>query len=730
MPDAKIITYGKEVGAGTTVIPDSHAAAVDIESTDAKDYVQIVTTGSSSDGSTTTERIVLGEGGGAAGQGIPVIIGPSTIYSTGAAVGANEMTIANGSGQEIEFDIGGTNVIKSQAATNFQIGTHAAHTLELMTANTARLQVGATGTVTIGSTEGDISIGGGTGGKITFARAGGVAINCSHSSGELYFQMEGSNKIKFDTDGHVGIGQTGTIDAPLHVIGEGGDTGMSWPTGDNSPTMIIENSSGASKDRCLLALNADGASGSSVDLYQGDNRRMNLGGTASGAYVYGDGVPLNLSASGTNAIKLNSRTEVHGDLGTQGAGTIVSISTATVTGSGTAFLTKFAPGSAVKFTNDADATEIRTVLSVSANDTMILTETPGATGSGRTTKTYFHDPDLFEIKSGDGLSRLKYDSLGQLTVCNTAQNNVIVSDGDITQMTGANNTILGGDQKAAISVSNRTTIGHRAGKGMTGASLTAVGQSSGEAELGSSGAEVTLVGYFSGNAGPGNSTVAVGTRALSANSSGGSGNVGVGGSAGIAITTGDNNTCIGNASNAAAALSNQIAIGAGAVCSAVSTAVIGDASNPATLDFSGSDNSWSTTSDERIKENIQDSNLGLEFINALRSITHTSKNPVDWPDEIRPPVFSERTKIEIDDDGNEVAITVPADERPPENTDLKNGLLAQEVKAVMDAQGVEFSGWTEQANGLQRIQYERLVLPLIKAVQELTARIEELENGE
>ena len=58
-----------------------------------------------------------------------------------------------------------------------------------------------------------------------------------------------------------------------------------------------------------------------------------------------------------------------------------------------------------------------------------------------------------------------------------------------------------------------------------------------------------------------------------------------------------------------------------------------------------------------------------------------------------------------------------------------NGLIAQEVKAVMDDLGVEFSGWSEETNSKQGIQYSTLVVPLIKAVQELTARVKELEDA-
>ena len=44
MADAKIINYGQPIGAGSTAIPDNTSEALDIESTDAKDYVTIQTT--------------------------------------------------------------------------------------------------------------------------------------------------------------------------------------------------------------------------------------------------------------------------------------------------------------------------------------------------------------------------------------------------------------------------------------------------------------------------------------------------------------------------------------------------------------------------------------------------------------------------------------------------------------------------------------------------------------
>ena len=67
---------------------------------------------------------------------------------------------------------------------------------------------------------------------------------------------------------------------------------------------------------------------------------------------------------------------------------------------------------------------------------------------------------------------------------------------------------------------------------------------------------------------------------------------------------------------------------------------------------------------------------------------------------------------------------------------VMNGLLAQEVKAALDAVGVEqFEGWSLQKDGAQAISREMFITPLINAVKELSAqnkdllaRIEALES--
>lgn len=109
------------------------------------------------------------------------------------------------------------------------------------------------------------------------------------------------------------------------------------------------------------------------------------------------------------------------------------------------------------------------------------------------------------------------------------------------------------------------------------------------------------------------------------------------------------------------------------------------------------------TSDLRLKTNIQDSSLGLNFINSLRPVSYK---------------FIEGSKTE---DGTSI---------PGERTHW--GLIAQEVQSVIEDAGVDFGGWVlldkTDAESEQALRYEEFIAPLIKAVQELTARVKSLEG--
>ena len=120
--------------------------------------------------------------------------------------------------------------------------------------------------------------------------------------------------------------------------------------------------------------------------------------------------------------------------------------------------------------------------------------------------------------------------------------------------------------------------------------------------------------------------------------------------------------------------------------------------------------SWTRVSDERYKENITpNTDCGLAFINDLNPVTFT------W-----------RAKADIDNtlpDYDEKALE-------PEYKEKMYGLIAQEVKESLDKHGIkDFGGWdVEENTGIQSISQEMFIHPLIKAVQELSAKVEELEN--
>ena len=75
-------------------------------------------------------------------------------------------------------------------------------------------------------------------------------------------------------------------------------------------------------------------------------------------------------------------------------------------------------------------------------------------------------------------------------------------------------------------------------------------------------------------------------------------------------------------------------------------------------------------------------------------------------------------------------LTEHYNEENQKDTDVvMHGMIAQEVKAALDKSGVDtFGGWSERLDGSQSISREMFVIPLIKAVQELSAELEELKK--
>ena len=207
----------------------------------------------------------------------------------------------------------------------------------------------------------------------------------------------------------------------------------------------------------------------------------------------------------------------------------------------------------------------------------------------------------------------------------------------------------------------------------------------------------------------GNDSVAIGNEAIE--NSTGSGNVGVGRRAGESVAGGSSCVAIGGFSNVTGGASNQLAFGTDAIAGGANTIQMGG-NAIATADIQVA---WTVASDERIKDNVRDSKLGLDFINDLKPVTFTKIHPADWPIEILDPSYTRDTEPRKKGDFEF------------DSTTRHHGLLAQNVKAAALTAGEAFSGHLEKSDGRQGVQYSTLVVPLISAIQELTKKLEDAE---
>jgi hypothetical protein len=117
-------------------------------------------------------------------------------------------------------------------------------------------------------------------------------------------------------------------------------------------------------------------------------------------------------------------------------------------------------------------------------------------------------------------------------------------------------------------------------------------------------------------------------------------------------------------------------------------------------------------SDLRLKTNVSDTTLGIDFINRLRPVEF------QWRDR------------------SVISLTPPADgshavKSPGVRT--HQGLIAQEVKTVLDDLSIDsaiyvcisHSQSTNNMNGIQGVRYEELITPTIKAVQDVYAIVKQ-----
>ena len=177
----------------------------------------------------------------------------------------------------------------------------------------------------------------------------------------------------------------------------------------------------------------------------------------------------------------------------------------------------------------------------------------------------------------------------------------------------------------------------------------------------------------------------------------GSNNVAIGYRANDTVTTGSGNIMIGTYCDVYHTNSEaRIAIGYDLTVNSDNRVIIGTGNSNQISNNFAANASWTRPSDERLKEDIQtNTSCGLDFINALRTVTYKWKDKSAYDKKMY-------------------------------------GLIAQEVKSSLDTNSItDFGGWSltdeDDATSTQSIAYEMFVIPLIKSVQELKAKNDALE---
>jgi hypothetical protein len=276
----------------------------------------------------------------------------------------------------------------------------------------------------------------------------------------------------------------------------------------------------------------------------------------------------------------------------------------------------------------------------------------------------------------------------------TAHDNVAIGYAALTaNTTGHSNTAVGKDALLANTTGQRNTaVGFDALTATTtGEQNTAIGKSAG----------VKLT--------EASNCVLIGNQAAD-NLTTGSTNICIGTEVADTLTTGNSNILIGNTARpSAGGGANQISMGVVVTCAGDNNFTFGNQGTTSNIAFGA--NSISTTSDIRLKEDIQDETIGLDFLNDLRPVTFIWKKEKDIPTEL----------TSYKENSEERAM----------NGKYNHGFIAQEVKATIEKHGLKegFDMWQEdEADGRQRVAPSAAVPLMIKAIQELSAKVDELQQ--
>lgn len=367
----------------------------------------------------------------------------------------------------------------------------------------------------------------------------------------------------------------------------------------------------------------------------------------------------------------------------------------------------------------------------------------------------FGNRALASVSTGAGNNASGYQALNKVT---TGNNNVGIGDSASFNLSGGNDNIsIGADALSSAVMANsnvaigssalrntvsseNVAIGNNAASGnIFGSNIVAIGANALLANQGTftqlaignnalqqinSGLENVAVGYNTGTtlttgsynvlighyvlsstASSSNNTIVGHNAGLAYTSGGTSNNTFIGYQSALSQTAGNGNTFVGSSVDLAGTTSvgNSSALGQGVQITASNQVRIGNTS----VTSIGGQVGWTTFSDARIKKDIREDVHGLDFILRLRPVTY-------YYDSEKFNQLIGKSLL------NETA------ETRSKNPVRYSGFLAQEVEQASGQVGYDFSGVDKPANEHTPygLRYAELVVPLVKAIQELKAQVD------
>jgi hypothetical protein len=229
--------------------------------------------------------------------------------------------------------------------------------------------------------------------------------------------------------------------------------------------------------------------------------------------------------------------------------------------------------------------------------------------------------------------------------------------------------------------------------GKVGVNNLAIGNSSTLNNVLSTGNENIVIGATSGNSiTSGDKNILIGATTGQSIITGNA-NIFIGTSLGIvSVGSSSNNIQIGDGLSYNATTGTEIIIGQGLTGKGNNSTFIGSSTVGHTIYNSGNTSTWNTTSDQRLKKNIQDNNTGLNIIKAIKV-----RN------------FEYKTEQEITE------------------LDLNNVINIQGTQLGVIAQEMPQEFVTENSTGVLSVNTNNLIWYLVNAIKELSQRIEQLE---